>query len=366
MLIIQCMSFSSFGSFFLLKSVNLYGFVQSSAEVCLCGSSPFPHFASAFLACVRVRLHTAHPLHVCVPFMHAAFWYLSARAADCYDQWERAAACCLFSRADMSPAQHTRARWPRPRWPDHQFALLFVSCFRWALRLKQHTLRFIFFAASLLLQPRQPRCQYLEALMDFRLEVKVEASWMLSAVCIFHTCAACWCFSWGLSWEGVGKRGGGRGWRVATVEDAWWAASGESWWTGSGRDAACPLVSEDWVEEKWWEGGVAVEKRGHVDPLLVLHPSGVPHPGPKSLTADMRTERAGRLYQNICVVFPYLCTQSRYIIESPRPELQPVKQTQTHGNWDWPCRVLLLSLLSAEVSLLNSHRVTCLAAKALG
>lgn len=92
-----------------------------------------------------------------------------------------------------------------------------------------------------------------------------------------YTCSRSRRICWMLSRERVGGESGGLVCHYyQSVEEAWWAASGESWWTGSGRNAVCPLVSEDWVRGGW-------KNRGHMDPLVVQHPSGVPDPGPESL-----------------------------------------------------------------------------------
>lgn len=137
-----------------------------------------------------------------------------------------------------------------------------------------------------------------------------------------------------------------------SIEEAWWAASGESWWTGSGRDAACPLVSEDWVEGGWKNEATWILWWFSIQ--VVRHIQGQ---SPSTCTADMCTERAGRLYQNITVVFPYLFSQTRYIVRSPESEPRPVKWNRTHENCNCPCRLLL----SVQFLLLNSaHKVTCL------
>lgn len=135
-----------------------------------------------------------------------------------------------------------------------------------------------------------------------------------------------------------------------SIEEAWWAASGEGWWTGSGRDAACPLVSEDWAE-----GGL--EKQGHMNPLVVQHPSSEPRPGPESLQVHGGYVhwKSRKIISKHCVVFPYLCAQRRYIIKSPESELKPVKLNRTHENCNWPFGLLF----SVQFLLLNLvHKVT--------
>lgn len=38
---------------------------------------------------------------------------------------------------------------------------------------------------------------------------------------------------------------------------------------------------------------------------------------PSTCTADTCREKAGRFYQNICIVLPYLCSQCHYLTQSP-------------------------------------------------
>lgn len=256
----------------------------------------FPHMLQCFLhvTVMHVQVHAANSLHVLrVPTVHWTFSHLSSNTAECYKHWDRAAACCLFNRADMSRAQHTR--WPKLRWRYHQFALSFVSCFRWALWLKQHNCDFRFSgrktATSACMRPGQICFHNREALTFWircdKLHIKGVISmctahalsnimlWMLSVICTLHACLGsrriCWVLSRGSGWVG----GGGVGVSLSLVHIR--SLVGSQWRKLMNRKwQKCSMPSG-----VWGMGGGGEEKRGHVDPLAIS--IRVPRPARESL-----------------------------------------------------------------------------------
>lgn len=127
-------------------------------------------------------------------------------------------------------------------WPDRQFT--FVSCFRRPLRLK--TTLF----PSPHVSHRALTCWIRPdkfCINDSIFMCKSRA-WNNIRLPAVRACAclgsrrSCW------------QSGVGEGPTVSLSSaalEALWAASGENWWTGSGRNAECPLVSQENTETAW-------------------------------------------------------------------------------------------------------------------
>lgn len=92
---------------------------------------------------------------------------------------------------------------------------------------------------------------------------------------------------------------------VAWVSGQWRRLMNRKW-----RGRSVPRGACGWA-------GEGMEKRGHVDPLVVQHPSRTPHPGPGSLRVHSGcVHREGRrIISNISIWFPYLCSKGDYIIK---------------------------------------------------
>lgn len=145
-----------------------------------------------------------------------------------------------------------------------------------------------------------------------------------------------------------------------------WGLSVKCWASGRGICMSLPsvrrgsLVGSHWTKlmnRKWqghsvpsgvWAPGGGGRKKKKESPWIHCWSNIVAGlsscQSPSKCTTDMWTGGAGRSYPNISVLFPYLCSQSRYIIKT-------LNLTEDLRTAKYPCRKLLFSFLSLNPTL---------------
>lgn len=140
-------------------------------------------------------------------------------------------------------------------------------------------------------------------------------SWTLSATCAAHACYGSRHICWVLSKEG--------GWMdgvvVVVVVDViiislYKKPSGQAVEKADEQEVA-EMQRALWCLRNRWRG-----KRKNKATRSLWSSASKCHNrvwSPSACTADTCRERAGRFYQNICIVLPCLCSQCHYLTQSP-------------------------------------------------
>ncbi len=253
-----------------------------------------------------------------VPLMHAALWYLSSHVLTArISESERPRAVCLTEQTWAELSTHGHA----DRSLDGLIINLPSSLFPASDGLCDWNNTFVIFACRVIRQLSNSDVSLHEAWTDLLLlsgcfDIFYEM-WQMGfiSMCTTHVriCLGCRRIRWVLSREREGVSLSSVH-RRSLVGSQWRKLMNRKW---QGRS----------VPSGVWGSGGGLEKRGHVDPLVVQHPSTVPHPRPESLqvcSGYVHWKSRKIISKHLCCI-SYLSTQNCYIIKSPKSELQPVK-----------------------------------------